>query len=475
MRLVCAVVLFLVTVHGAYAGDDASGPTLYSVDLASPALARVYLLEAQKSAAQVQQDFTRKQLLDEIAAALAKTGDYDGALQIVHGIYPSGLEAFKEIGTGMVADDKVAEAKAMARRLPKESHSLLYFVATAQAQAGQVEAAIATANTIDALEVKREAMRNIAAAQVRAGNLSAARETYRNWPEPEPGPSETPAVLADRITAAMAEALVAKDFQAALKMASGVRSPQEKEETYFGIVFALIDTGDTAHAKVALSQLQEVAGHRVSYPMSYVLAKVGLMSEALETARAIQGPDPESSDAQAKALTTIAILRAERGDANAALKTVAEIGTHERKPRPMTEFLRHEALLSVARAQTNAGDSRGAIETVKGVPLSTLADSVLKDAVLFETAYAWAKAGEFSQALAVAKQMHKGQVGLVPCERADAMRTLAAIQAHMGDAVSAALWASSLPEAIDRTAAYLGIAEGLEGKRGLETQEFFLH
>src|SRR6266478_2831706 len=118
MRLVCAAVLFLVTVHGAYAGDDASG-TLYSVDLASPALARVYLLEAQKSAAQVQQDFTRKQLLDEIAAALAKTGDYDGALQIVHGIYPSGLEAFKEIGTGMVADDKVAEAKAMARRLPK--------------------------------------------------------------------------------------------------------------------------------------------------------------------------------------------------------------------------------------------------------------------------------------------------------------------------------------------------------------------
>jgi hypothetical protein len=154
----------------------------------------------------------------------------------------------------------VAEAKAMARRLPKESHSLLYFVATAQAQAGQVEAAIATANTIDAPEVKREAMRNIAAAQVRAGNLSAARETYRNWPEPEPGPSETPAVLADRITAAMAEALVAKDFQAALKMASGIRSPQEKEETYFGIVFALIDTGDTAHAKVALSQLQEVAG-----------------------------------------------------------------------------------------------------------------------------------------------------------------------------------------------------------------------
>ena len=55
------------------------------------------------------------------------------------------------------------------------------------------------------------------------------------------------------------------------------------------------------------------------------------------------------------------------------------------------------------------------------------------------------------------------------------MRTLAAIQAHKGDAASAALWASSLPDAVDRAAAYLGIAEGLEGKSGLETQEFFVH
>jgi hypothetical protein len=369
----------------------------------------------------------------------------------------------------------VTEAKAMAQRLSGKSHSLLYFIATAQAQSGDIDGAIATANAIDASEVKREAMRNIAAAQVKAGDLAAARETFRNWPEPEPGPSETPALLADRVTAAMAEALAPKDLQAAFKMASGIRNPQEREEAYFGMVFALIDTGDTPHAKVALSQLREVVGpHQVSYPMVYLLAKVGMMSEALETARAIHGPAPEYADAQAKALTTIAILRAEKGDATAALKTVAEIGTHQRKPGPMTEFLRHEALLSVARAQTNADDSRGAIETVKGIPLSTLADSVLKDAVLFETAYAWAKAGESSPALAFAKQMHKG-VGLVPRERADAMRTLAAIQAHKGDAVNAALWASSLPDAIDRAAAYLGLAEGLEGKSGLETQEFFVH
>jgi hypothetical protein len=446
-------------------------------DSTSPgARARVYLLEAQKSAAQVRQDFTRNQLLDKIATGLAKTGDFEGALQIVQGIYPSGFEAVKEIGTGMVAAGKVAEAKAMAKRLPGgEGSSLLAFVAEAEAQSGDVEAAIATANAIDAPEVKREAMRNVAAAQVKAGNLAAARETFRNWPEPEPGPAETPALLADRVTAAIAEALVPKDFQAALKMASGIHNPQEEVGTYFGIVFGLIDAGDIAHAKVALSQLREVAGpHRVSYPISYMLAKVGLMSEALETARAIQGADPESQGAQAKALTTIAILQAEQGNSHTALKTVAEIGTHQRKPGPMTEFLRHEALLSVARAQTNAGDPHGAIETVKGVPLTTPADAVLKHAVLFERAYAWAKAGEFSQALAVAKQMHKGG-DLVPGERADAMRTLAAIQAHKGEAENTAQWAAALSDAIDRAAAFLGIAEGLEGKSGLETQEFFVH
>jgi hypothetical protein len=36
MRLVCAAVVFLATAHAAYAGDDASGPTPYSVDLSRP-------------------------------------------------------------------------------------------------------------------------------------------------------------------------------------------------------------------------------------------------------------------------------------------------------------------------------------------------------------------------------------------------------------------------------------------------------
>ena len=36
MRLVCAAVVFLATAHAAYAGDDASGPPPYSVDLSRP-------------------------------------------------------------------------------------------------------------------------------------------------------------------------------------------------------------------------------------------------------------------------------------------------------------------------------------------------------------------------------------------------------------------------------------------------------
>jgi hypothetical protein len=36
MRPVCAAVVFLAMVHGAYAGDDASGPIRYSVDLSQP-------------------------------------------------------------------------------------------------------------------------------------------------------------------------------------------------------------------------------------------------------------------------------------------------------------------------------------------------------------------------------------------------------------------------------------------------------
>ena len=36
MRHVCVAVVLLATVHGASAGDDASGPTPYSVDLSRP-------------------------------------------------------------------------------------------------------------------------------------------------------------------------------------------------------------------------------------------------------------------------------------------------------------------------------------------------------------------------------------------------------------------------------------------------------
>src|ERR1019366_1464871 len=54
----------------------------------------------------------------EPTIARARTDDFEGAFQIVQGIYPMGGEALKEIGHGMAAAGRAAEAKAMAKRPP---------------------------------------------------------------------------------------------------------------------------------------------------------------------------------------------------------------------------------------------------------------------------------------------------------------------------------------------------------------------
>lgn len=433
--------------------------------------ARAYLLTAQKDAEQLKQNFTGKQLLEQIAIVRARTGDFEGAVQIVQGIYPMGGAALKEIGHGMAAAGRAAEAKALAKNLPGgEGDTLRAMVAEAEAQAGSIDAALMTAKTIGASEVKRYAMQSIAAEQVKRGHLVAAREIFRAWPEPQPGPPATPALLADRVTAAIAEAQTSNDVQAALKTASSIRDMDQEIDTYFDIAFHPASTGDIAHAEVALVQLQNVLGpHRASYPMVYLLAKLGRMPEALKMARAVLGSDPEARNAYAKSLTTIAIFEAEGGDAKAARKTVAEIGVNYRKPGDMTDFLRREALLDVAHAQTNTGDPVGAIETLRGI-LPDPSPLISGDPELAERAYAWAKAGEFPKALAVVNQMHKGSGGLVPRERTDTIRAVAAVQANTGQDESAAQWAKIFPDPVDRAAAFLGIAEGLLGKTGIESR-----
>jgi hypothetical protein len=67
-----------------------------------------------------------------------------------------------------------------------ESGTLLAFVAEGEAQAGDFDAALTTANAIGAAEVKTFAVRSIATVQVKAGNLEAARRYSETGPNPSP-------------------------------------------------------------------------------------------------------------------------------------------------------------------------------------------------------------------------------------------------------------------------------------------------
>ena len=188
-------------------------------------------------------------------------------------------------------------------------------------------------------------------------------------------------------------------------------------------------------------------------------AKLGMFDDAIDLANSI--PDEQRKD---EALVMIAVrLITVKNDsrANTLLESLPKVP----EGKADLEGAREMAWVRIAMAQANAGDGEVALKT-----LETVRDPRMEGLVKWQRAYAQARAGRFTEARALAAQIPPQ---FPRNERGQALRLVAAVNAHQKGVSDAVSWASQLATPQDRTSAYLGIADGLLAEPTQEIPPYF--
>jgi hypothetical protein len=230
-----------------------------------------------------------------------------------------------------------------------------------------------------------------------------------------------------------------------------MRDGLERDDALLSIVPFLMHVGDTRGA------LQTAAAVRRAYERAFALSIIGaLLYRAGRRAAALaalrrglkvvagMGRGSERSGI----LGVFAETHAEMGNVGQALRMAASL--RDRAVRELT-------LQRIAAIQAQAGDVRGAFQTV-----ATL-EAPRKTYALGEMAIAQATAGDTRAALRTALSI-PDEAGKV-----SAVRYVSAAQGRRGEAKSFLDWASAEPPLLVQASALLGVAEGMLGLRDAET------
>jgi tetratricopeptide (TPR) repeat protein len=338
-------------------------------------------------------------------------------------------------------------------------------IAQGQAQSGKIREAILTSESIEDERSKRQAKLSIAEAQAKAGDLKTAEKSFEQWLQPMP--LETPLSKRERVLAEVAAAqLQAGDSRGALQTGSGIEDVHLKAIVFAEIAAAQAGKSDGEAAQESLRKAVNLLSSAqengfASYHITVAQARMGQIGDALRTAHAIH-----IEEWQAKAFVTLSVIQAERGDVVAAKDTLNEMPKRARQSRTTEDPYRLEALLGIARVQTNSGDPQGALSTLK-----ELTSSDFPPDIPLEIAYAKAVDGQYSEARTIAAKV----IPSVHDTRGETFRIIAAIQAKKEGVDPVLAWASKEEDPANRALALLGIADGLLGDAKLENQELFYH
>lgn len=261
-------------------------------------------------------------------------------------------------------------------------------IAAAQARAGDVTGALQTAAAIKEGSMRSAALRDIALAQVRAGDQAAAARTLEQ--AVQAAAAFNPAL--QNIAVVRAEL---GDVAGALQVAADVEVEFMKYDTLVDIARVLSDRGDFTGALRAAAAIPDDK-HWKSTSLSDIAqaqAKAGDMAaatstfeESLRIATALKAPG---------ALVSVATARAKAGDLEGAFRTAALIKKYNHK-KSSQNFLSF-ALRGIAAAQAGNGDLVGALQTA-----FTIEGDVLKEYALRDIAVAQARAGDVTGALQTA-------------------------------------------------------------------------
>jgi tetratricopeptide (TPR) repeat protein len=397
------------------------------------------LEKAAGAADDVKDDAQKAFVLMTIATAQAKVGDQ-----------PAARKSFQQA---------VQAAEAIQDNLYRKGTTLM-FIAEAQAGAGEVEAALKTAEGIqtEGINCKEWALAHIASAQAKAKNVEGALKTIESIPDS--GKSLALMLVASCLAGA-------GDFKQALTLVREMQDESYKVEALTKIAEAQFLAGERDAAKNVIDSARKIAdgmedskpdvntSRKASAQMLVALAQIASGDEKAGLKRA---GDFKGSRHRDVIWADVAIRRAKAGKVKEASQALGDIQDGVQKAA---------VLRAVAAAQARAGDFKASRKTTDAIEFVREKAEALLDmaAVRLATGDQAAAADLYREAIQALKTLDiLWYDGGPMCATPSHLHRIVSAWAEARDAKSALAWAEKQQSVFVKAIALAGIAEGI-GKR----------
>jgi len=332
-------------------------------------------------------------------------------------------------------------------------------IAAARAAAGDVEGVRrAESAAILSGDIANKFLHEIARAQVKSGDISAAEKSFAEYIRSMPDSGASTDAASQAAASVAAAQLEFGDFAGVLSSAARVRDGAAQATILAGAAKAQAEHGDRAAATATIAKaLAAAQAYRdlYGYDKSRAFLEIARAQSALADFHGAQETARQISDGFTKnqAFTAIAIAQARAGDVSGAMQTTNSITNDAAATN------REDAIKEIAVAQADEGNIAGARSTVAQLPAGYDTNTVTA-----AIAVAQARAGDYKSALATSDQLPESDRRAWAL-RIFAVRGIARVQSEAGDAAGAKEWIATLNAPALETSALLGVAEGLsQGK-----------
>lgn len=380
-----------------------------------------YFNEALLAARSIDDQHIRDHECVRVAGALAELHEYESAFEAIEHLDERDW-GLRTIAVAQAKRDDVAAAwKTVSQIVSDRARNLtLMFIAGTQASAGRFSDAFETLKLISVPTLYQAVLVDLAIAQARSGDASAAETTSQRIT----GRSNNH-VLAEVATAHAR----AGRFAQASQTASRIPDPQWQVEALCNLANVQCEAGLNDEARATLGTARSAAfvceAHERDRALAQIadaLARAGEIAAALQTMNIGGHPTANSGDGlaarggivshgtRAQVLTTIAVACANAGDIVAARESfntaadLLEVGSGESEgwARDKTEQrvvlqMGRQAFTDVALAQVEVGEDEGAGQTAQRIK-----DLRMRSQAICDIAIKQAGLGRGEQAVATA-------------------------------------------------------------------------
>lgn len=332
-------------------------------------------------------------------------------------------------------------------------------IASARAAQGDVEGIKrAQAAAILSGDIANKFLHEIARAQVKSGDVAAAEKSFAEYIRSMPDSGASTDAGDQAIVSVAAAQLEFGDLAGLLASASHIRNGAAQATILAGAAQEQVEHGDRAAAATTIAKaLAAAQAYRdlYGYDKSRAFLEIARAQSALGDFRAAQDTAKLISDGFTKnqAFTAIAVAQAHAGDFAGAMQAAGAIVNDAAATN------REDAIKEIAVAQADAGNIAGARATVAQLPAGYDTNTVTA-----AIAVAQARAGDYKAALATSDQLAESDRRAWSL-RVFAVRGIARAQTEAGDAAGARDWIATLNAPALETSALLGVAEGVTPRK----------